>query len=324
MGYGPLALCAPAKRREERTEEGAEDFAGERCVVGAAVAERVGQRENPLADGHFRKNAIDEVCGGVGHAPAFAGRTETTPLARERDEAIVAAGVAVKPQEAVSQDSAPEVRAQLLLDESGRRAIAFACARQEGLELLTDDRVERGLLGSVPLVRWCGARDEEARVRGGAGCDLGSHARGALRAVYRGVGALSGAERRGPARFENRSSPRARWRWFTPIGETGERWCLAGPEQLTTSKYDYSTRSMDSSQRIVLAAGLSVTPGCTAMARSLSPSSRRAALFAQFSGRRAARRPRQEPPQMATWPRFECFASGSQSEPSPVRASPHP
>jgi hypothetical protein len=33
------------------------------------------------------------------------------------------------------------------------RAIAFACARQEGLELSTDDSVERGLLGLVPLVR---------------------------------------------------------------------------------------------------------------------------------------------------------------------------
>jgi hypothetical protein len=87
----------------------------------------------------------------------------------------VAAGVAVEPQEAVSKDSAPEVRAQLLLDEAGRRAIAFACAREEGLELLTDDRVERGLFGSVALVRGFGARGEEARVRGGAGCDLCSH-----------------------------------------------------------------------------------------------------------------------------------------------------
>jgi hypothetical protein len=29
----------------------------------------------------------------------------------------------------------------------------------------------------VPLVRWCGARGEEARVRDGAGCDLGIHSR---------------------------------------------------------------------------------------------------------------------------------------------------
>jgi hypothetical protein len=93
------------------------------------------------------------VRGGVDHAPAAAGRTETTPLAREGDEAIVAAGVAADPQEAVSKDPAPEVRAQLLLDKAGRRAIVFACVCQEGLELFTDDRVERGVLGSVPLVR---------------------------------------------------------------------------------------------------------------------------------------------------------------------------
>ena len=66
----------------------------------------------------------------------------------------MAAGVAVEPQKTVSQDPAPEVRAQLLLDEAGRRAIAFACASQEGFELLTHDRVERGLLGPMPLVSW--------------------------------------------------------------------------------------------------------------------------------------------------------------------------
>jgi hypothetical protein len=93
------------------------------------------------------------VRGGVGHAPAAAGRAETTPLTRERDEAIVAAGMAVEPQETVSKDPAPEVRAQLLLDEAGRGAIAFTCAREEGLDFLTDDRVQRSLLGSVPLVR---------------------------------------------------------------------------------------------------------------------------------------------------------------------------
>jgi len=89
----------------------------------------------------------------------------------------VAAGVAAEPQEAVSQDPAPEVRAKLLLDESGGRAIAFPCARQEALELFPDDRVERVLLGSMPLVGWRAARGEKARVRGGPSCDLGSHTR---------------------------------------------------------------------------------------------------------------------------------------------------
>ena len=42
----------------------------------------------------------------------------------------------MQPKETVSKDPAPEVRAQLLLDEAGRRAIA--CARQESLELFTE------------------------------------------------------------------------------------------------------------------------------------------------------------------------------------------
>jgi hypothetical protein len=50
----PPDPCSPAQRSEERPEKGAQHLAGERSVVGAAVAERMGQRENPLADGHFR------------------------------------------------------------------------------------------------------------------------------------------------------------------------------------------------------------------------------------------------------------------------------
>jgi hypothetical protein len=110
-----------------------------------------------LPDGHFRQDAIDEVRGGVGHSAPSTGGAEATPLARERDEAIVAAGVAVEPQKTVSKDSTAEVRAQLLLDEAGRRAIAFARSCQEGLEVFTNDRVQRSLLGPMALVHSCGA-----------------------------------------------------------------------------------------------------------------------------------------------------------------------
>ncbi len=125
----PLAPCATAKRGEERTEKGAEDFAGEASVVGTAVAERVGQRENPLADGDFRENAVDEARSGVGHSATSTRGAEATPLAREGDEVVLAAGVAAEPQEAVSQDPAPEVPAKLLLDEAWCWPIGFPCAR---------------------------------------------------------------------------------------------------------------------------------------------------------------------------------------------------
>ena len=94
-----------------------------------------------MADGHFGQDAVHPVRRGVGHAPAAAGRAEATPLAGKGDEAIEAAFVAVKPQEAVGEDPAFEVRAELALDEAGHRAIAFAGPREEGFKMLANDGV---------------------------------------------------------------------------------------------------------------------------------------------------------------------------------------
>ena len=49
----PLNSRAPAEFGEECAKEGAQHLAGEPRVVRAAVAERIGQRQDPLADGHF-------------------------------------------------------------------------------------------------------------------------------------------------------------------------------------------------------------------------------------------------------------------------------
>jgi hypothetical protein len=56
----------------ERCEDGPHEdtkHGGRECgVVGEAVAERVGEREHPLADGGLGEHAIDQVSCGVGHA----------------------------------------------------------------------------------------------------------------------------------------------------------------------------------------------------------------------------------------------------------------
>ena len=140
-GPVPPISRAPAELGELGAEEGAEHLAGEPRVVGASVAKRVGEREDPLADGHFGQDAVHQVCRGVDHAPAAARRAEATPLAGKGYEAIEVAFVAVKPQEAVGEDPAFEVRAELPLDEAGHRAIAFSGAREEGLEMLANDGV---------------------------------------------------------------------------------------------------------------------------------------------------------------------------------------
>jgi hypothetical protein len=60
--------------------------------------------EQPLTNGNFRKDAVDEMRRSVRHPPTTAGGAATSPLAGERDESVAPAGVAVDAQESVSQD----------------------------------------------------------------------------------------------------------------------------------------------------------------------------------------------------------------------------
>ena len=81
----PLSSRTSAQLGEQRTKEGAEHSTRESCVVGAAVAERIGEREHPLPDRDRGQHAIDEVSGGVRHAASATGGTKSAPLAREGD-----------------------------------------------------------------------------------------------------------------------------------------------------------------------------------------------------------------------------------------------
>jgi hypothetical protein len=130
----PKPPRAPAKPREQGTDEGAHDFAREPRVVGAAVAECVGERENPLPHRRFRQHAIDQMCRRIRHATSTARWTEAAALARERDQAIVAALVAVESKEAVCENSTAKERARLLLDEARGRALTGTGVGQESLQ----------------------------------------------------------------------------------------------------------------------------------------------------------------------------------------------
>ncbi len=72
----PAPPGAAAHRPGDRADEGAQHVGRQRGVVRQAVTQRHGQRQHPLAHGHPGQHAIDEVRGGVGHAPSAAGRAE--------------------------------------------------------------------------------------------------------------------------------------------------------------------------------------------------------------------------------------------------------
>jgi len=92
------------------------------------------------------------VGGGIRHPPTSTRRTESPAFAREGDEPIVTAGVAVDAKESVGEDAAREIAADLAFHEAsdGRPRRSRAC--EEGLELVADDLMEKRLLGLVTFV----------------------------------------------------------------------------------------------------------------------------------------------------------------------------
>ena len=107
---------------------------------------RVSQCSQPLPDRNLGQHPVDEVGRRVGHAATATGRTEAAALAREGDEPVAAAGVAVHADESMSQHAALEVRADLALDETGDGGALRSRTSEEGDELRADDLVEKRLL----------------------------------------------------------------------------------------------------------------------------------------------------------------------------------
>jgi hypothetical protein len=156
---------SPALIGEEGTQKSSKDLRGEPRIPGAAIAQRIGKRQNPLPNGNFGQDMVDERSGSVRHPPPTTRRTESTSLAREGNEPIVSTRVAMDSQESVSEYAALEIRPNLSLHEPGNGRALPSRPSQEGLELLADDFVEQGLFGfmafvfdgdkeSIGIVRW--------------------------------------------------------------------------------------------------------------------------------------------------------------------------
>jgi hypothetical protein len=137
-----LALLLERDGVDEDAPERARDVRAKR----RQATQLVGQREHVLAQRDGGQDAIDVVCGAVCHAPPGAARAHASALARERDQEIALAVVAVKPDESVGEDAALQIGAERLLDVPGQAAvIGLAGVCEEGLEVARDDAVEHGL-----------------------------------------------------------------------------------------------------------------------------------------------------------------------------------
>jgi len=110
------------------------------------VAQSYWHAQDPLADREARQHVLDQSHGGGGHAPRAARRAHAAALAREGNQEVVAAP-ASRPGEALAEQTAVQVLAEVLLDEARQplaHGVALGGQRQEGLQVLPDHLVEHG------------------------------------------------------------------------------------------------------------------------------------------------------------------------------------
>jgi hypothetical protein len=119
-------------------------------------AQPFGHREDPLAHRQRRDDVIDQVRRGLCHAPGVARRTQAAPFAREGDQEVVPAVRTSGAGEAVGENAALEVTAELPF-HVGRHPLGIPvvvpCEREVGLQVLLDHLVEGGSRGMTAVIR---------------------------------------------------------------------------------------------------------------------------------------------------------------------------
>ena len=108
---------------------------------------------HPLAHRHMGDDVVDQMRGALRHAPRPARGAESSALAAERDELVVAAIGAAQAQETVRQDAALKEGVELVLDELRQAGAGGGLdLGKEGLGVLLHQAVQRALFGAVALV----------------------------------------------------------------------------------------------------------------------------------------------------------------------------
>ena len=106
--FDQLLLNHPQQDVQNRTDR--------RRIRLEEVTQTFRQRQHPLAHRQGRKHMIDEMRGGLRHAPSIAGRTNAASFAGEGDEKVTTAIRAVGTGEAISEDAAFQVPSEVPFD----------------------------------------------------------------------------------------------------------------------------------------------------------------------------------------------------------------
>jgi len=81
----------------DRAQEDMQDGAERPRLALQEIAQPLGHREDPLAHRKPREDMIDQMRGGLRHAPGVAGRANAAPLAGEGHQEILATLPATRP-----------------------------------------------------------------------------------------------------------------------------------------------------------------------------------------------------------------------------------
>jgi hypothetical protein len=162
----PVPECGP-EPLEEDAEQGTRH-------LGRLVQEGpqpLGHGQHPLPHGEVRDDLVGHSSGHLRHAPCVAGGTDPPTLAGEGREPVMPTVRAPHPREAVGEDAAPQVAAEVALHPFGyapAHGVGVLRFGEAGLEVGLDHRVV-GPLGRAagaidPAVTWgeptgWGARD---------------------------------------------------------------------------------------------------------------------------------------------------------------------
>ena len=134
-------------------------------VMLKVVAQALGQGQDPLAHRQRGQYMIDEVSGGLGHAPRVARGADGAALTGEGYQEVLSALPTTRPGKAIGQDATLQVGTQLALGVR-RDALIFPVVMaqgEEGLQVILHRAVKRCVVRAPPAV---GGRRASLRLDG--------------------------------------------------------------------------------------------------------------------------------------------------------------
>jgi len=145
LGVRRSIVTESQEERADRPQQDAEHGSGERRVPGQERTPPLRQREDPLANGQRRQDLVAEMGGDLHHAAGVTGGADPTALAGKGDQTLGAAVSATGAGEAVGQDAAAQIGAEVVLGPAGDCVAAEIVAGGQGRGSSPDDA------GRLPL-----------------------------------------------------------------------------------------------------------------------------------------------------------------------------